>query len=46
MRGHTSSYYIDVALMLIGAILIGFGEYITGIILLAIGAGIHFMMGD
>ena len=46
MRGHSSSFYIDIALIFLGVVLLTFEDYVTGIILLALGLGIHFLMGE
>ncbi|NUN11637.1 hypothetical protein HUU53_03245 [Candidatus Micrarchaeota archaeon] len=46
MKGHTSSMYLDVALMGIGAILVLTNDIVTGIIIAGIGLGIHTVMGD
>ena len=45
-RGHGSSMYLDVLLMVGGALFMGFGDFLIGIILIAAGFAIHTAMGD
>lgn len=44
-RGNAELMFLDDALLVLGAILLGLGEWLWGFVLIGIGFGLHYLAG-